>query len=130
VKTKRGKTKTLKQGVIYTIDVISPKGKPLEPEEAYTKFINQCGVVVRDSVPITVQEWNEPVKARVGSSFVSRRKKKECWRTLMKHFVLPPEYCKKDEFGNDDRRDVRGGGWSKSSLFRRWPQHSGHTRKI
>ena len=102
MKTKRGKTKTLKQGVIYTIDVISPKGKPLEPEEAYTKFINQCGVVVRDSVPITVQEWHEPVKARVGSSFVSKRKKKECWRTLMEHFILPPEYRKKDEFGNDD----------------------------
>ncbi|KAK1611409.1 hypothetical protein QYE76_035082 [Lolium multiflorum] len=102
VKTKRGKTKTLKQGVTYTIDVISPTGKPLEPEEAYTKFINQCGVVVRDSVPITVQEWHEPVKARVGSSFVSKRKKKECWRTLMEHFVLPPEYNKKDEFGNDD----------------------------
>ncbi|KAK1595149.1 hypothetical protein QYE76_017475 [Lolium multiflorum] len=80
----------------------SPTGKPLEPEEAYTKFINQCGVVVRDSVPITVQESHEPVKARVGSSFVSKRKKKECWRTLMEHFVLPPEYNKKDEFGNDD----------------------------
>ena len=100
MKTKRGKTKTLKKGVTYNIDVISPTGKPLEPEEAYTKFINQCGVVVRDSVPITVQEWHEPVKARVGSSFVSKRKKKECWRTLMEHFILPPEYRKYDEKGN------------------------------
>ena len=102
MKTKRGKTKTLKQGVTYNIDVIGATGRPLEPEAMYTKFINQCGVVVRDSVPITVQEWHEPVKARVGSSFVSKRKKKECWRKLMEHFVLPPEYRKKDEFGNDD----------------------------
>ena len=101
MKTKRGKTKTLKQGVIYTIDVISPKGKPLEPEEAYTKFINQCGVVVRDNVPITVQEWNEPKKARLGFSFVDKRTKKDCWRKLMEHFILPPEFNKRDEFGNE-----------------------------
>ncbi|KAK1643931.1 hypothetical protein QYE76_061736 [Lolium multiflorum] len=105
VKTKRGETKTLKQGVTYNIDVISPTGRPLEPKAHYTKFINQCGVVVRDSIPITVQEWHVLVKARVGFSFVSKRTKKECWRKLMEHFVLPPEYNKKDEFGNE----VEGG---------------------
>ncbi|KAK1692969.1 hypothetical protein QYE76_009666 [Lolium multiflorum] len=65
--SKRGATKTLKQGEIYTIEVIdSATGKPLEPEKNATKFINQCGAVVRDNVSITVQEWNEPKKARLG----------------------------------------------------------------
>ncbi|KAK1627658.1 hypothetical protein QYE76_001973 [Lolium multiflorum] len=105
VKTKRGKTKTLKQGVTYNIDVINATGRPLEPEANYTKFINQCGVVVRDNVPITVQEWHEPVKARVGFCFVNKRMKKECWRKLMEHFILPPEYNKYDEEGNE----VEGG---------------------
>ena len=48
----------MKQGETYTIEVVSATGRPLEPEAHYTKFINQCGVVVRDSVPITVQEWH------------------------------------------------------------------------
>jgi hypothetical protein len=91
----------LKQGVTYNIDVISATGRPLEPKKHYTKFINQCGVVVRDNVPITVQEWHEPKKARVGFTFVNKRTKKECWRKLMEHFILPPEFNKYDEEGNE-----------------------------
>ena len=91
----------MKQGVTYNIDVISETGRPLEPKKHYTKFINQCGVVVRDNVPITVQEWNEPKKARVGFSFVHKRTKKDCWRKLMEHFILPLEFNKYDEEGNE-----------------------------
>jgi hypothetical protein len=91
----------MRQGETYTIDVVSEDGRPLEPKKHYTKFINQCGVVVRDNVPITVQEWNEPKKARVGFSFVDKRMKKDCWRKLMEHFILPPEFNKYDEEGNE-----------------------------
>jgi hypothetical protein len=57
-------------------------------------------VVARDSISITLQEWNEPKKARVGFTFVDKRMKKDYWRKLMEHFVLPPEYNKHDEEGN------------------------------
>ena len=83
-----------------TIDVVDEHGRPLEPKKHLTKFINQCGVVARDNISITLQEWNEPKKARVGFTFVDNRMKKDCWRKLMEHFVLPPEYNKHDEEGN------------------------------
>ena len=88
----------MKTGETYAIDFVSETGKPLQHT---SKFINQCGVVVRDNVPITVQEWKEPKKARLGFSFVNKRTKKDCWRKLMEHFILPPEYNKVDEFGNE-----------------------------
>jgi hypothetical protein len=84
-----------------SIDVVSPDGKPLEPKQHATKFINQCEVIVRDMIPITVQEWNEPRKARLGATFVNKRSKKDLWRKLMANFILPPEYSKKDDDGNE-----------------------------
>ncbi|KAK1695398.1 hypothetical protein QYE76_012095 [Lolium multiflorum] len=101
VVVKRGTTKTLKQGETYTIEVVdSATGRPLEPQKHATKLINQCGAVVRDNVSITLQEWHEPKKARLGFTFVDKRAKKDCFKKLMEHFVLPPEYHKFDEEGN------------------------------
>jgi hypothetical protein len=58
-------------------------------------------VIVRDTIPIAVQEWNEPKKARLGASFVDKTSKKDLWRKLMANFILPPEYSKKDDDGNE-----------------------------
>jgi hypothetical protein len=58
-------------------------------------------VIVRDTIPITVQEWNEPKKARLGATFVDKRSKKDLWMKLMANFILPPEYSKKDDDGNE-----------------------------
>ena len=58
-----------------SIDVIAANGKPTEPKEHAIKFVNQCGVVARDNVPITVQEWNEPKKKRHGVILLSDRAK-------------------------------------------------------
>jgi hypothetical protein len=84
-----------------SIDVVAPDDKPLEPKQHATKFVNQCGVIVRDTTPITAQEWNEPKKARLGASFVDKRSKKDLWRKLMANFILPPEYSKVDDDGNE-----------------------------
>jgi hypothetical protein len=73
----------------------------LEPKQHATKFINQCGVIVRDTISITVQECNKPKKARLEASFVDKRSKKDLWRKLMANFILPPEYTKKDDDGNE-----------------------------
>jgi hypothetical protein len=77
----------------------------LEPKQHATIFINQCGVIVRDMIPITVQEWHEPKKARLGATFVNKRSKKDLWRKLMANFILPPEYSKMD----DDGHEIPGG---------------------
>jgi hypothetical protein len=39
-------------------------------------FVSQCGVVVRDKIPITVREWNKPSKLEDGVSFAHDRSKK------------------------------------------------------
>ncbi|KAK1678625.1 hypothetical protein QYE76_039473 [Lolium multiflorum] len=66
----------MKAGETCTIDVVDEEtGRPLEPSKNATKFVSQCGAVVRDNVSITRQEWNEPKKARVGFTFVDREKK-------------------------------------------------------
>jgi hypothetical protein len=69
-------------------------------------------VIVRDTIPITVQEWNEPKKARVGASFVDDRSKKRPLEKVHGKFWL----------------DVKGEGESKSLLLRRWLKHSRTTR--
>ena len=45
------------------IYVIADNGDPLEPKENRRKFINQAGAIVRDMLPITIQEWHKPVAA-------------------------------------------------------------------
>jgi hypothetical protein len=81
-----------------------------------TKFVNQCGVIVRDTIPITIQEWNEPKKPHVGASFVDKRFKKDLWKKLMANFILPLDYSKLDDDGNEIQVDVKVEGQSKISL--------------
>jgi hypothetical protein len=84
-----------------SIDVVTPDDKLLEPKQHTIKFVNQCRVIVMDTIPITVQEWNEPKKAHLGATFVDKRSKKDLWRKLMANFILPPEYYKFDNDGNE-----------------------------
>jgi hypothetical protein len=44
----------------YPIFELDEDGTPLAPEENVKKFIRQCGVIVRDTIPITIREWNKP----------------------------------------------------------------------
>jgi hypothetical protein len=62
-------------------------------------------VIVRDMIPITVQEWQEPKKAHLGATFVNKRSMKDLWRKLMANFILPLEYSKMD----DDGHEISGG---------------------
>ena len=64
----------------------------MAPKKHATKFVNQCGVIVRDNIPITIQEWNKPKKSGDGVSYVDDRSKDDLWEKLMAHFNLPPDY--------------------------------------
>jgi hypothetical protein len=46
--------------VRYRIEVVSVDGEPTAPDDVAKKIVKQCGVLVRDYIPITVQEWNWP----------------------------------------------------------------------
>ena len=69
------------------IDVVSPEGRPLEPTKNANKFIHQCGVVVRDNAPISIQEWVKQKDETV--SYVSDRMKEVLWNKVICHFTLP-----------------------------------------
>jgi hypothetical protein len=71
----------------YTITRISPKGEPVEPTKVATTFKNQCGVMVRDRILITVREWNKSKKVPE-SEFIADRFKGKLFDDLMAHFTL------------------------------------------
>ena len=78
----------LQEGVKFNIDVISLSGEPVAPKSHADKFTRQCGVIVRDQIPISTQEWHKPKEGRL-VSFVDERAKNRLWDTLISHFTLP-----------------------------------------
>ncbi|XP_071681949.1 uncharacterized protein [Lolium perenne] len=60
----------------------------MEPAKAAKTFRNQCRVMVRDRIPITVREWNKSKKVPE-SEFVADRFKGKLFDDLMAHFTLP-----------------------------------------
>ena len=75
----------------FTIDEVTEDGEPIAPKVNVHLFVNQCGVVVRNNIPITTREWNKPKKAVDGVSYVDQRSKDLLWDTLLSHFNLPLE---------------------------------------
>ena len=86
----------MKEGVKYNIEAIRPNGEPLAPKKIADKFVRQCGVLVKDQLPISLQEWREPAKPRPDLTFVDDREKSLLWDTLMEHFTLPDHFTEAD----------------------------------
>ena len=86
---KRGPAKKLDRKDHFTITVISARGEPMEPRKSATAFKNQCGVLVRDRVPISYREWNKTKKCSRETEYVPDRYKDGLWEDLMAHFTLP-----------------------------------------
>ena len=95
-RTKRGPNKKLKEGVKYNIKAIKPNGEPLAPKKIAYKFIRQCGVLVKDQLPISIQEWKEPKTKRPDVTWVDDRAKQKLWESLMEHFTLPYYFTNAD----------------------------------
>ena len=72
-----------------SIDKVSDDGDPLEPIESRRKFINQCGALVRDMIPITLQEWHKPKDVNNVATYVDKKRKELLWETLLTHVNLP-----------------------------------------
>ena len=95
--SKRGPTKPLKEGHRIVIDRVSDSGEPMEPLDCRRKYINQCGVVVRDMVPISLEEWHQPKDEKKPTTYVDERLKGLCWDALLTKVNLPhglPEQLK------------------------------------
>jgi hypothetical protein len=85
----------LDAGVRYRIEAVGVDGTPA-PKEVYTQFVKSCGVIVRDNVPITIQEWNRPSGG--GVPYVGDVVKTSLFRKLCVNFLLPvPDVDDPDE---------------------------------
>jgi hypothetical protein len=73
----------------YNITKVDPNtSEPLLPKANASKFVNQCGVVVRDKVSINIHEWKEGKDAPT-IPFVSNLEKRLLWDAIIGHFTLP-----------------------------------------
>jgi hypothetical protein len=71
----------------FIIEEIGEDGEPIAPAAHVRKFVSQCGVLVRDNIPITTQEWKKTKME--GVSYVDTRSKNTLFRKLLVNFTLP-----------------------------------------
>src|SRR3954467_14369760 len=80
-------------------------------------FTNQCRVLVRDNLPITIQEWNKSNEpGEESNSYVTDDAKDDLWQNLIAHFILPLEY---EEF-EANGITPRSGGIEKRAKVKEW----------
>ena len=85
----------------YRIEQVAQDGQPIAPIDVKQKCVKQCGVVVRDYIPITVREWNKPRAG--GVRYVGTLAKENLWKKVMVHFSLQaPEVDPDEEEPNEE----------------------------
>ena len=76
----------------FEITAIARDGEPIEPIQTKNAFVAQCGVLVRDKIPISIQQWYKPAKDEDAEvSYVNDMQKEDLWTELKANFTLPPE---------------------------------------
>ena len=75
----------------FEITAIARNGQPIEPLRTKQKFNAQCGVLVRDMIPISIAQWLKPKDKVSQVSYVSDRQKADLWTVLQKNSTFPPE---------------------------------------
>ena len=84
-KGRRRPTKKMEgRQVVTEVDV---EGCPSVPEAASTKFVNQCGVIVRARIPITTRLW-KTTKPEEQQHAVPAHQKEMLWAELKDMFTL------------------------------------------
>src|SRR4051812_21385759 len=80
-------------------------------------FINQCGVLVRYKLSITIEEWNKSKKAgEESNNYVTDDAKDDLWQKLIAHFILPLEYEEFEVYGITPRP----GGLENRAKVKEW----------
>jgi hypothetical protein len=81
----------LRQDERFTITAIANDGQPIETRRTKDAFSAQCRAIVRDIIPISIQQWNQPKKEDPQVSYVTDRQKEDLWKALKANFTLPQE---------------------------------------
>src|SRR6185503_880834 len=79
-------TKKMEERQVVT--EVDAEGYPSAPEAASTKFVNQCGFIVRARIPITTRLWKTS-KPEEQQHAVPAHQKKMLWAELKDMFTLP-----------------------------------------
>ena len=91
----------------------------LNPSGPRKKFNAQCGVLVRDMIPISIEQWLKPKDKDSQVSYVSNRQKANLWTALQENFTFPSE--------EDPENPVKK-PMIKAYALRRWLSYSGGGR--
>ena len=75
----------------FEITAIARDVQPIEPLRTKDAFAAQCGVLVRDKIPISIQQWLKPATEDPEVSSVNDMQKNDLWTELKSNFTLPPE---------------------------------------
>ena len=75
----------------FEIIAIAPDGQPIEPLWTKSAFVAQCGVLVRDKIPISIHQGYKPKNKDPEVSYVNDMQKEDPWTQLKANFTLPPE---------------------------------------
>ena len=81
----------MRQDERFTITAIAGDGQPTEPLLTKEAFSAQCGVLVTDMIPISIQLWNQPKNVDPQVPYVNDRQKDDLWTLLKENFTLPLE---------------------------------------
>ena len=108
----------------FEIIAIAPDGQPIEPLRTKSAFVAQCGVLVRDKIPISIHQWYKPKKEDLEVSYVNDMQKDDLWTELKANFTLPPE---EDPENPVKEQLIKSCALKKmATLFRRWRKELNH----
>ena len=93
-------------------------GKPIEPIRTRKAFSAQCGVLVRDKITISIEQWYKPKEEDPEVSYVNDMQKEDLWTELKANFTLLPE---EDPEKPVKEQLIKSHALKKmADLFRRW----------
>ena len=73
----------------FEITAIARDGEPVEPIRTKNAFSAQCGVLVRDKIPISIYQWYKTKNEDPEVSYVNDMQKDDLWTELKANFTLP-----------------------------------------
>ena len=71
------------------ITVVTDEGEPIEPKTVARRFVSQCGVIVRERVPISIQKWKSTDPS--DQNVLPQTEKDMLWSDITEIFSFPKD---------------------------------------